>query len=134
MVPQLKKHNIDIAFLWSTWDETYCYTFFEALEAGCYVLTNSHSGNIAASVKKYNCGLVFSSLSECKRYLSDYSTTKMDVIKYKDKFTNVNIYQNNDISDFIFSNGNKDYFSELLYKPKKNLIFTLIYRLLRVNY
>ncbi|MBT1165157.1 hypothetical protein [Bifidobacterium felsineum] len=134
MASQLKKHNIDIVFLWSTWDETYCYTFFEALEAGCFVLTNSHSGNIAASVKRYDCGLVFPSLNECKEYLSDYSIVKMDITRYKNKFTGVHVSQNSDISDLLLGNKNKTPSPELLNKPKKNLIFTLIYRLLRVNY
>lgn len=64
MVVALKQHHIDAAFLWSICPETYSFTLFEAFSAGCFVLTNSLSGNIAAQVNGSSRGAVFGSEQE----------------------------------------------------------------------
>lgn len=46
MVNALKTKDIDVAFLWSTWPETFSFTLFESLAAGCLIITNTNSGNI----------------------------------------------------------------------------------------
>lgn len=65
MTEQLKEYNIDIAFLWSKCQETFCYTYYEAFEAGAYVITNDKSGNICDQVRKNQNGIVFNDISEC---------------------------------------------------------------------
>ena len=69
MVDAIRRHNIDIAFLWSTRPETYSYTFYESYVSGCYVITGSQSGNIASMTKAYQCGQVFETEEELFAYL-----------------------------------------------------------------
>jgi glycosyltransferase involved in cell wall biosynthesis len=59
MVEALKDNQIDIAFLWSPWPETFSFTLHESLAAGCYILTYKDSGNIQNYLKQnVNRGLV----------------------------------------------------------------------------
>jgi len=53
MAEQLRNRNIDVAFLWSVCPETFSFTLYESLSAGCAVLTNQNSGNIQAYVKEH---------------------------------------------------------------------------------
>lgn len=69
MVEQLRRNKIDIAFLWSNCQETYSYTYYEAFEAGCWVVTSLYSGNIADQVLKNGNGKVFSNLNDCIEFL-----------------------------------------------------------------
>ena len=71
MVKQLKRNKIDIAFLWSNCRETYSYTYYEAFEAGCYVVTSLHSGNITDQVLINKNGKTFSNLNECIYFLNN---------------------------------------------------------------
>ena len=101
MAEQLKQHNIDIAFLWSIWAETYSYTYYEAYEAGCYVITNEYSGNIAAQVAGNGNGKVFREFSECLEWLQNVSEVKANLQRYGD--TNsvpVNVEPNNSMEEF----------------------------------
>lgn len=60
MAEALKNHNIDIAFLWSICPETFSFTLYESLSAGCTILTNRNSGNIQAYVREHpETGIVF---------------------------------------------------------------------------
>ena len=69
MVEQLRKNKIDIAFLWSNCQETYSYTYYEAFEAGCWIATSLHSGNITDQVLKNGNGKAFKNLNECMQFL-----------------------------------------------------------------
>ena len=53
MVETLRNHNIDVAFLWSICPETFSFTLYESLSAGCAILTNRNSGNIQAYVREH---------------------------------------------------------------------------------
>lgn len=46
MVESLRWNKIDVALLWSKVAETFSFTLYEALAAGCYIVTNPDSGNI----------------------------------------------------------------------------------------
>jgi glycosyltransferase involved in cell wall biosynthesis len=50
MIDVLSNKKIDIAFLWSICPETFSFTLYEALAAGCYIVTNSASGNIQDTI------------------------------------------------------------------------------------
>lgn len=76
MVKALDKHQIDIAFLWSIWPETYSFTLYEALASGCLVVTNSLSGNIAEQVKGGSRGIVFNDEAEMLKFLNDLPRVK----------------------------------------------------------
>jgi len=53
MTDALRENRIDIAFLWSICPETFSFTLFESLAAGCYIITNPASGNIQAYIKDH---------------------------------------------------------------------------------
>lgn len=82
MVKMLKEYNIKVAVLYSIWPETYSYTFFEALEAGCYIVTSTYSGNIARQVNKYKNGIICNDSYDLKAYLTDYKRVCDEVDKY----------------------------------------------------
>lgn len=58
MVRALQNNNIDVTVLVSLCPETYSYTFFEALEARCFVITTEISGNIKEKVMEFENGMV----------------------------------------------------------------------------
>ena len=64
MIDALRERKIQVAVLWSLWPETYSYTFYEALAANCFVITNENSGNICSQVKERDNGIVAKDLSE----------------------------------------------------------------------
>ncbi len=43
----LISHQIDAVFICPTWHETFCFVAYEAIAAGCLVICNSQSGNVA---------------------------------------------------------------------------------------
>lgn len=53
MTQALLDHGIDIVLHWPTWHETFGITAHEAIAAGCLVLTNPESGNVAALAHKH---------------------------------------------------------------------------------
>ncbi len=71
MTEGLKKYGIDIVYIGSTGPETYSYTYFEAFEAGCFVLTYKISGNVSSQVSINKNGKVFASAQEMINWLSD---------------------------------------------------------------
>ncbi|RBP04637.1 hypothetical protein DFR50_13821 [Roseiarcus fermentans] len=59
MTRALTTHAIDVVVIPALWPETFSYTTFEALAAGCDVLTLADSGNVAAKVSSSQRGRVF---------------------------------------------------------------------------
>ncbi len=104
MTDQLRSKNIDIVFLWSTWAETYCYTYYEALAAGCFVITNQYSGNIAAAVRQNKNGVICDNISEAVEYITNYPLVKELVKSFVDKaLVPADISPNKNISDLLFN-------------------------------
>jgi len=68
MTKALAKHHIDIVFHWASCFETFSFTTYEAICAGCDVITNAISGNVAATVKKLGVGKIFNNLGEVFGY------------------------------------------------------------------
>jgi hypothetical protein len=50
--------QLDIAFVWSLWPETFCLIAYEALAGGAAILTNKAAGNVSDLVQKTGDGLV----------------------------------------------------------------------------
>ncbi|HEY9075458.1 MAG TPA: hypothetical protein VIO61_02865 [Anaerolineaceae bacterium] len=93
----LVEHNIDVALLWSIFPETFSYTLYEALAAGCFVLTSQDSGNIQDFIKKnQDRGLVLRDENALLDLLSSDSLIK-----------SVNTYQEEGRpqAEIIFSSG-----------------------------
>lgn len=64
MTDALRYRDIDVAVIWSMWPETYAYTYYEALSANCFVLTNHLSGNVCCQVQSRKNGIVIDDLKE----------------------------------------------------------------------
>ncbi len=92
MTQQLIQKQIDIAVLFSIAPETYSFTYFEALKARCFVITNRFSGNIAKMVAKNRNGIVIDpDTDSLKKLLSSTSELKMMVEEYNKKSSTRNI-------------------------------------------
>jgi len=62
-------NGIDYAFIYPNWPETYSLVTAEAISAGVFVLTNDHSGNVAALVKQSKSGAIFESPTKVAHFL-----------------------------------------------------------------
>ena len=51
MVRALREAAIDVALIWSLWPETFCFTAYEAMAAGSFVITCYGSGNVWPGVE-----------------------------------------------------------------------------------
>ena len=85
MLQALRHHAIDLVFLWSLAPETYSFTVFESMAAGCFVLTNPRSGNIAAQVSQQGCGLVAKDLGELLDFLQDTKRVETCLEQFRKK-------------------------------------------------
>ena len=121
MVSQLITNQIDIAFLWSNCQETYSYTYFEAFEAGSWIITSKHSGNITAQVACNQNGIAFETIEDCINYLSK---SHHEITTFKA----INVVANTDFDEFIFPN-NEYHNWEPVKKP--SVIVSFIYKNLR---
>ena len=74
MTDALMEKKIDIAFLWSICPETFSFTLYESLAAGCYIITNPASGNIQNTISKNpKWGAVFAGENELLEVFGDGS-------------------------------------------------------------
>ena len=71
LVAALRREAPDFLFLWAMWPETYSYVYYEALQAGVWVLTREGSGNIEAAVKNGGWGSVFPDMRSVLAFLED---------------------------------------------------------------
>lgn len=124
MLNTVRENNIDVAFLWSKCQETYSYTYYEALCGGAKIITYINSGNIVDSVIRDNAGLVFNSID-------DLVDMMKDSYKFKNKLENLSNlypmgYENNISLDHIIPNGNCA-ISDALIKKKHFELLTIVY-------
>lgn len=64
MIEAVRDEKIDFVVHWASWPETFSLSTFEAYAGGAYVLTNSISGNVAATVDKLKRGVVLKDEAE----------------------------------------------------------------------
>lgn len=64
MIDALRDNKIHVGVIWSTWPETYAYTYYEAMVSNCFIVTNNLSGNVCKQVRERNNGIVIDDLSE----------------------------------------------------------------------
>ncbi len=70
MTDTLRNTNIDAVLLWPTWPETFSITLHEALAAGCYIITNTLSGNIQNYIKQNpHQGVILESEDELHEFI-----------------------------------------------------------------
>lgn len=99
MTKALRDNKIDIAFLWSIWPETYSFTVFESLSAGCFIITNPISGNIAAQIRATGRGMIFDSESALKEFFANSRAVADLVKKNQDSFQSFDLVFNPEIPD-----------------------------------
>ncbi|MFC0389028.1 hypothetical protein ACFFIC_26280, partial [Roseomonas vinacea] len=51
MVRTLREQRIDVAVIWSLWPETFCFTAYEAMAAGAYIVTRTQAGNVWPGIR-----------------------------------------------------------------------------------
>ena len=71
MVAALRRERVDFLCLWSVWPETFSYVYYEALQAGAWVLAPEMSGNIASAIRRGRWGTVFRGASELLAFLQN---------------------------------------------------------------
>lgn len=81
MQDALRREHVDYVILWSVWPETYSYTYYESYCAGCCVITNPSSGNMADQVCKMKTGLVLRE-EELFSFFKDINS----VAEFRDKY------------------------------------------------
>lgn len=64
MIEAVREEKIDLVLHWASWPETFSLSTFEAYAGGAYVLTNTISGNVAATVDKLKRGAVLKDEAE----------------------------------------------------------------------
>lgn len=89
MIDALNKYEIDVAVLLSVVPETYSYTFFEALQSDCLIISTIKSGNIKNLVLKYQNGILINDNKEDFKNL---------LINYKELFSRLNIKPKVDVA------------------------------------
>ncbi len=83
MVDALKGEKVHVAVFWSMCPETYSYTCFEAFCANAVLITREGSGNIADTVKRYECGKVLKDEAELFALFGEPEKLKADLNRYR---------------------------------------------------
>lgn len=73
MVEAIARYDIDVALIWPFWPETFCFTAYEALAGGAFVVTNEKAGNVTTLIEEQNeHGLILHDIEDLQSYfLSD---------------------------------------------------------------
>lgn len=133
MIKALKKNNIDVVILWPSWPETYSYVFYEALESGAFVITNSISGNIKDAVEKYKNGIVLNNEENLNQVIDDVDYIENKVKEYSKILSNYRYVCsiNRDITTLKI-NKKENFISKIQEKSVKRLfILTLLYCIIK---
>lgn len=101
MISTLREQEIDIAFLWSMARETYSFTLFESVAAGCFIVTNPSSGNIAAYVRRTGCGIVCNTIEEAFAQLSNMDSMRQTLADYAKRSIPSSLPFNGQIADEV---------------------------------
>ena len=103
MVNALKRHEIDVAFVWPNWAETYSYVFYELSSCGVFVVTNLISGNIYDEICKKQNGIVFEGIQECVEWFKDNTVVRDAVNQYKlyGEFRPAHMEVNHSLADLL---------------------------------
>jgi FkbM family methyltransferase len=99
----LQKNNIDLAFLWSLVPETYSFTLFEAMAAGCFILTNPYSGNIAAQVTESGRGWIAKDLQDLISSLLKTDELRASLDQFHAQYPRFDLSPNPQLPDEIAS-------------------------------
>lgn len=111
MTDALRTHSIDCVLLWSRCQETYSYTYYEAMAANCFIITNEISGNIKDQVRKNSNGLALHSEEELERLFADEPALRKHIGDFKSIAAGpMELIENDDIVEY-YSKSRKRSFS-----------------------
>lgn len=132
MQDALLANKIDVVLLLSCWPETYSYTFFESLSAGCFVIAYECSGNIVNQIKQKKCGKIFKSFQELNHYLGNVGRLKKDVYEYRNSGSQIpgQLVPNDEIVKMVDTSLSKrKSIHETIYFNHRSYMAELVYRL-----
>ena len=130
MIKGIAENGINCAFLWPQCPETYSYVYYELLNSGVFIITNTHSGNIMYEVEKNKNGICFTNLSEAVNWFMSPNDVINKINNYRrDTIIPEKIYPNVDISMCISNN-----FEEHKHINNKKTIRQFISVLYKVRY
>lgn len=133
MKDALLQNQINCVFLWSLYPETYSYTFYEAMSAGCFVLTNKRSGNICLSAGKFGNGRIFEDVSEVVDFLEDMDGALSIIREYKEKQKiPSDIMVNDSVQELLFDGGGQKFTKQNI-SFRYSLFWSLLYKIMRVK-
>ena len=135
MTDKLIEYGIDSAVLYSIWPETYSYTYFEAMKAGCYIITNNCSGNIACQVEKNSNGIVLECTADSLKDLfrnPEKLRENINRFRYGLGTCDVNIAFNADFTRYLNKTGGKEAYQDV--KASKMQFAGLADILYRIRY
>jgi glycosyltransferase involved in cell wall biosynthesis len=102
MIDAFQRNRIDVLFLWPIYRETFSFVLYEAIAAGCFVITSNQSGSVADYVKEQGNGMVFERFEAMLAYLSDPATLRNDLLDFRRRYPNAFTFEtNNSIADLI---------------------------------
>ena len=85
----LLENEIDYAFIYPYWPETYSLVTTEAISAGVFVLTHSNSGNVASLVAEYDSGAEFEDLESMVNFLKSDIHANLNLRVYDAEFIGI---------------------------------------------
>lgn len=68
--------ELDYAFVWPMWPETFCFVAYEAIAGGARLITNKNSGNVAALVEAEKVGAVLEHEESLFEFLTALAASK----------------------------------------------------------
>lgn len=89
MVSALIENRIDIVYMGALCPESFSYTYYEAYEAGCFVITNIRNGNICNQVRINQNGIIIESIEEAIQWLENTANVSDIVTKMNRKIVDV---------------------------------------------
>ena len=102
MIDALLRNRIDVLFFWPIYPEPFSFVFYEAMAAGCFVITSNQTGDVAKHVKEQGNGMVFERSEAMLAYLSDPATLRNDLLDFRRRFPNAfTLETNSSIADLV---------------------------------
>jgi len=96
MTDALRNHEIDVLFHFTLNPETFSFVLYEAIAAGCFILTFVNSGNVADFVRENQNGIVFESKDDLFAYLADPDNLRRDLANFHERHPRLKIVEKNE--------------------------------------
>lgn len=98
MIRAIAEQKVDFVLHWATWAETFSFSTYEALAGGAYVLTNSISGNVAATVGRLGRGAVLNDEADLDAFFRDGRLTELTAELRAKRLSEVLLHTRSDLT------------------------------------